>query len=403
MENYFSSSNLSSPNFRLSILVLFLFTILSYAPFLKLVDENDSGFLWGDAAYYALAVKSLVKDHDLNFEKDLNPDEMQFSIDERQLSRSIDGGLVIKHSPVMPVISSPFYVSLGNRGLLIFNILCSILCVLGVYILSQRYTNFRIAFYSAVIFGLGTTILPYTFHYSADVCSAVPAIFGFIAAVSLYPVIAGILFGLSIAIKLSNLPLIICLICGFCFLSNKTNSNTLGKQFTWVIKLFFGFIVGLSPYLISNWKLFGSPFITGYQLTVYLDPVEQILKIADHRNEFNQSILNNIIPMLFNSGKGIISTSPLFLLILAGCFWLKHNKKRNEIFLAIAASLVQFLIIAKYDHWDVSHTGNRYLIPVYLILSPLFAIALSRIDQFFSFISQPPPKDLKTDISDVAT
>src|SRR5205823_283546 len=110
---------------------LVLLLALVYVPVLLFLDPTDNGFLWGDAAYYRLALESLVHDGDLSVANNLPPGALASAVDEAQLAVGASGALVPKHQLLLVFLSYPAYRLLGNKGLLLVNVACDLALLVG--------------------------------------------------------------------------------------------------------------------------------------------------------------------------------------------------------------------------------------------------------------------------------
>jgi hypothetical protein len=121
------------------------------------------------------------------------------------------------------------------------------------------------------------------------------------------------------------------------------------------------FSLGIFPLAYTNYVLFDSPFVTGYQRTAVVGKTQDEILLNDHTNKFNQKISKNSIRLLFDQHKGIIPTNIVILLAIIGSITTKKKDIDKRIILIIAICLIQFIIFAKYDEWHTSHFSNRFL------------------------------------------
>jgi hypothetical protein len=123
------------------------------------------------------------------------------------------------------------------------------------------------------------------------------------------------------------------------------------------------FLVSLLPTFVTRQIIYGSPFATGYpgiQTWNWTSP--------------------GLLSVLFSSDHGLWSWTPILLLAVIGLFFLA---KRNA--LLGAGSILTFLafyyFIASYPNWDgLSSYGNRF----FLSLTPVFILGLAALLSAFS-------------------
>jgi len=352
--------------------VFLLLLILSYVPFLKLVDEQPAGFLWGDAAYYALACESLLVDRDVRIGNNLSKHLIARSISERQLSVDKNNSLTLKHSPVLAYAVYPFYVAAGNRGLLIANVLFAALLGVMLFELSRQYTKDFIAGVTAYILGMGTLLLPYIYNLSPDLLSCLLLTSSVLTLRRWWYFFTGFLLGLAVAIKLSTAPIALILA-----LATVSSSMAKRRSARGICALVIGLCVGIAPYLWSNYVLFGSPFTTGYQRIAEMTEIG--LKVMSHTADFQQPILAGIGRVLLDSMHGILATNPILLLGLWGVLTMIRHPHRCEAFWLLLAFSAEVVFIAKYNEWNVSSVSNRFLIFAVTALTPFIALAVQRL------------------------
>jgi len=360
------------------IILLYLFFI--YLPFIISRSDSIDSFLQGDSYYYRAVIDSLLEDGDLLLVNNIPADPLN-----GQLALGKDG-FVPKHPIILSVISLPFYSLFGLPGLLLLNILdCMILIVL-IFKLNCLFYNHLIAFITTILYATGTLFLEYTYSYSLDILSTVLLLAG------LYLVLRGRFYagavplGLSIFAKLPNAPLtgIILLYAGFLILRGEATNGSarehLRGKATVAIMTAVIFMISLVPFAYTNYLLFGSPVITGYQRTAIAGADDQVLLI-DHASKFNQPLLKGIYLSLFAPRNGVIPTNPVLILAFLGVLQIRKSKDQDKLYLILLICLTQFLLFAKYDEWYMSHFSNRFLM-TFIAFSSVFT------SSFFSYLSR---------------
>jgi hypothetical protein len=114
------------------------------------------------------------------------------------------------------------------------------------------------------------------------------------------------------------------------------------------------FMVALLPLAYTNYLLFGSPVVTGYQRTAVAGhESDQVLSI-DHTDKFNQPLVKGAYQLLFHRYYGVIPTNPIIILGFLGVIWIRRIEDRAKIYLILTICFIQFIFFAKYDEWDMS-------------------------------------------------
>jgi len=353
--------------------IFLLLLMLSYVPFLKLVDEEPNGSLWGDATYYALACESLLVDRDVKIGNNLDQRLIERSIYDRQLAIDKNSSLTLKHSPVFAYLVFPFYLVAGTRGLLIANILFMALLGVMLFELARRYSTDIIAGFTAYLLGMGTLLLPYVYNVSPDLLSGLLLTSSLLSLRRLWYSFSGLLIGLAVAIKLSSAPIALAL-------AFATACTILAKRSTTardICALVGGLCAGLTPYLWLNYVLFGSPFTTGYQRIATI--TELGLQVVSHTADFQQPLLTGISRVLIDSMHGILATNPILFIGLWGVFPMLRHPHRNEAFSLLVALCAQVVFIAKYNEWNVSSVSNRFLIFAVTALTPFITLSVQQL------------------------
>jgi hypothetical protein len=132
-----------------------------------------------------------------------------------------------------------------------------------------------------------------------------------------------------------------------------------------------GFLLGLSPLLYYNLRVFGNIFTTGYQHHA----------TAKFAAAHSQGLSGIGMPdpmvmgaMTFHPLMGIFWQSPVLLLAVVGWMAMRRTQHRAELWFSLSAILAYVALISGYYNWSggLSYTP-RHLIP----LMPLFAVPLA--------------------------
>lgn len=137
------------------------------------------------------------------------------------------------------------------------------------------------------------------------------------------------------------------------------------------IVLALGFVVSVSPQLLYNYSIYGSPFTTGYSYES--NPEFQAAHAANIMG-IGLPDLRIFFYQTLHPSLGVVWQSPLLILAAGGWFFMAQKKEyRAELFLSILAVILFTLLISGYYMW----WGGVALAPRHIIpILPLFALPL---------------------------
>jgi hypothetical protein len=250
----------------------------------------------------------------------------------------------------MPIVSIPFYLIFGKMGFLIFNLAQIFALIYGLMVLAGGGPGGRLLALAGFV---STPFLPYTFNYSPDVFGTALLVWSYIFGLRNRPLVCGLLAGLAVWAKvyLALLLLPLALI-------------VLPQGWKATLACGLSAFVALMPMLAINTHLFGAPWITGYDREAHFIPAGIV--VTDHYSRFNQPILPGLFNLLFDYKVGLLRTAPLWFLWPAGLIaaWrFAPRSARLGLTALTLALLVNLLFFARYDEWDKSAFGNRFLFP----------------------------------------
>ena len=329
-----------------------------------LVGYDAFPYLRGDCPYYYLTSVSLLHDRDLDLGNQLPPPIERHSYD---VSLDQRNRLVPKHPIWMAVAAMPLIAILGVPGALVFNVLQMVLLIVLTMKLTLRFASPWAAALAVALTGAASFLPHYAWNFSPDVFSSLLLVAGLVALPAdrsperARHAVAGLLVGFSVISKfplILTAPLLI-LICG------KPYRQTLPA-------LAVGFALPFALLFALNTHLFGSPMTTSYDRMVGFEGPWMVVR--SHRNDFNQPMVNGAQAQVVDPTHGLLRTSPITILSLAGILALGRRNWRWAIYLTVSLGGL-FLLFSTYQHWDSSHYGNRFLMP----LAVLAAIPLASL------------------------
>ena len=351
-------------------LIILLYLCLIYLPLIISRSDSAESIITGDSYYYRAVIDSLIQDGDLLLANNIPADPLN-----GQLALGKEG-LVPKHPILLSLVSMPFYLLAGTPGLLLFNIFdCMILIVL-LFKLNCLFYNRIIAFITTILYATGTLFFDYAYGYSPDIFSTVLLLAGLYLVLRGRFYVSAVLLGLSIFAKLPNALLVgvILLYVGFVIQRGDARNSDVKERFrkkvVVAITTLVIFMIALAPFAYTNYILFGSPFVTGYQRAAIAGADGKVL-LFTQTSKFDQPLLKGIFLSLFDPRNGVIPTNPVLILAFSGVFWIKRIKPQDKTYLILLLCLIQFIFFAKYDEWYMSLFSNRFLM-TFIALSSVF-------------------------------
>jgi hypothetical protein len=316
-------------------------------------------FLIGDCPYYRATLVSLLEDHDLDVRNNLTDERYALP---SNVARGRNGAFYPKHPILLAVAALPLYVVAGDVGLLAFNLAQLGALVLVMWIGARRYAPDWVAFAVMIWFAFGTLLRSAAYNFAPDVLSTLLVVGGVVALLHGRSLTAGALLGLSLWAKWTNLAFFPIAVAA------------LAARREWRALLRFGAAaaVPVMGLLGLNWHMFGSPFVTPYDRVLVISKVRWVVE-PSHRTLFTVPFWRGLWTQLTDSRMGLVRAAPPVLLALPGFVEL-FRRDRTATLLVGGACAAQLAVFAKYEQWNVSSYGPRFLLSV-VALSALPAAA----------------------------
>jgi hypothetical protein len=205
------------------------------------------------------------------------------------------------------------------------------------------------------------------YNFAPDVLSTLLVAGGVVALLHGRSVTAGALLGLSLWAKWTNLVFFpVALV-------------TLAARREWRALLRFG-AAGALPLmglLGLNWHMFGSPLVTPYDRVLVVSKARWVLE-PSHRTFFTVPFWRGLWTQLTDARMGLFRRAPPVLLALPG-FAALYRRDRRATLLVGGACAAQLAVFAKYDQWNVSSYGPRFLLSVVALSALPAAAALAAV------------------------
>lgn len=312
--------------------------------------DRPAAFLIGDCPYYAATAESLLRDGDFDLRNQLDPDGTGLRPHSGFFAVGPDNSIVPKHSTLMPIASVPLLAAFGTLGFLVFNVAQVCVLVYGIAVLGGGTPAARLA---ALVGYLTTPFLAYTFNYSPDVFGAALVVWAYVAAARGRWAWCGLLAGLAVWAKV-YLAVVLLPAAVLAVPGGRRAVLTAGARAA----------VALAPMLAINTALYSGPLATGYDREARVTDAGELVT-ADHYSRFNQPVLPGLGNLLFDGRIGLLQTAPVWFLWPAGAWmlWRAGGADRRRAAALSLAILANLLLFARYDEWDATVFGNRFLFP----------------------------------------
>lgn len=340
---------------RLDALVLCGLAILVATTCLR--SYQPYTFLFRDGSFYAQTNRSLARDLTLR-QEDVQPRSWydgslpwyrNLDVAWSNVSVGSGGEWYPKHSVLMPILATPFFIVFGVDGLLIFNAMAMVLALFLGYRLAARFSQPEAAA-MAVFLVSACPLVPYlTYAYSHDVFYAALAAGGCEALASRRPGLGGFLLGLAVVAKVTNVlvaaPITLALA--------GRDRHSLGRAIA------FG-TIPLAVFAVANWLMYGSPLVTSYHRILTVRDGTPSVETYD---VFGTPLDQGLRRFFTRSGEGELAQMAALPVAAYGGLPFLFRRAR-AVAIALAVSLAAFLVaFAKYRYG-----GARFFMP-WLVLS----------------------------------
>lgn len=265
------------------------------------------------------------------------------------ISIGTDGEWYPKHSYLMPVFSTPFFLVFGTSGLLLFNLIAMALGLFAVYRIAARASGELPAAIS--VLGIASCpLIPYlAYSYSHDVFYAALLTGGMSVLMTGRHGFAGILLGLSIFAKVTNAVAVVPIVL-FLFRGGRRDFARLAACAAIPVMIL----------AVANWYMYGAPWINSYNriLTVR----GGVPEIVSYFGAFGTPLMDGLARYFSSSPEGEIwQKAPLSIVALLGIVPLAFASWRLAS--GILATVVGYtLLFALYNFG-----GARFLTPVVML------------------------------------
>lgn len=281
-------------------------------------------------------------------------------------SLSKEGKLYPKHSLITIVFSAPFYGLFGDVGFLIFQtlIISMLFYVIQDYFV-VRFGKDKI-FFSLLITGLftQTLIAMNSYYFGYDLHGALLILLGYVLSNN-FPFLGNFIYPLSLFVRPSHI-----LLFPFLFFAQENIKN---RDFLY--NALIGLSMGTGLYMICNYYLWGSPFLTAYHRIPYFDNDGQMY-ITDHPKGLELTALRaDFFNKLFNLKYGIVVANSCFLFLPIVVWRIRYSNHKQELIFLLLGVIFYILYVFSYPYYETEGFGNRFVLPVIY----LYLLCLGRV------------------------
>jgi hypothetical protein len=248
------------------------------------------------------------------------------------------------------VLAAPAYAMAGDAGLLVFNVAQLVALGIVLWALARRCASDVAALAATLLFMFGTLLRPAAYNFSPDVLSTLVFTGGLLALLARSAAVAGLLLGLSVWAKLSNVLLV-----GVCAVHAARTWNA-GELRRGGIAL----AGALGALGLFHAYAFGAPWVTSYDRVIdRFDAGRPILQ-PSHRTFFDVPIVVGFWRQLVDPKIGILVSAPPLVVAAFGIApLLRRAPDVARLLLWIAG--VQLLTFAPYRLWHEASFGHRFV------------------------------------------
>jgi hypothetical protein len=327
-------------------------------------------FLVGDCPYYRATLLSLLKDADLDIKNNFS--RRQYAA-AGNVAQGQHGEWYPKHTILMPIAALPFYVVAHDAGLVAFNAVQLSLLLTLMWLGARRYTSVTLATALTFWFAFGTMLRSAAYNFAPDIFSTLLVTAAVVAVLWRHAALAGVLLGFAVWSKWTNLV----------FLPLPGLFLLVHRDFRRVLRLAVACALPLLALMALNHHMFGSAFTTPYDRVLVMEGDHMVLEIS-HRAFFDVPFWTGLWRQLTDKQLGLWVACPPVLLAPLGAYWLA-KRAPTEALLITAMCGAQLATFAKYEHWQASSYGPRFLLTVVslsaLLVAPVFdRLFLGRAD-----------------------
>ncbi len=317
-------------------------------------EYTPNTWLVGDGGFYLNIQKSLTRDFSLD-QSTLHPRSWYTGaapVDDAfsNISLGQNGQWWPKHSYLMPIAALPFYWLLGVPGTLVFNILMMLAMIVVGYHLAREIAPDAVAAVAALVCGLTGPFVTYSYNFSNDGFYTVLALGGLLALCRRRPVLAGVLWGMSIWAKVT------CVLLGPMFLAVMVWRGIDRGAF---LRFAGAATVPILGLCLANTVMFGAPWITSYHRVLVVQ--DGALTTASHTDLFGVPMWVGLRHLFGAHYHGLLTAWPTSLIACLGLLALWRSHRALSIGIAVT-SVVLILFFAKFVYYQ-----ERFLFPWFVL------------------------------------
>lgn len=338
-------------------LLLLLALVCSYLGAYVIGRYEPFAFTSADAGWLVTVVQSLAHDGDLDLRNQLH-----YAVAEAsdQCSLGANGEWFSVHEWLMPLLTVPFYTLWDVNGCLIFNLTVATVSAILAYRLAMRCGSPPAAFAATIVVVFGSMLRDYSYGYSLDVFATLVLLAATLPLLAKDYFLGGLFVGLAVLGRL-HLAAVVPIALLLALLARGWRAKGAA-----LLALAAGGALPLAVLLYANAEMYGSPFTVAYER--WLVPENEGLALVNQRQVlFTTPLFSGVAEMLFSRETGFLFGAPFAPIALLGLgrLW---NRRREDCVFVVGAALALLALYSMAAGGLHPGQGNRYLLPVSLLL-----------------------------------
>lgn len=319
-------------------------------------EYEPYSFLHGDGAFYANINRGIVESGSLDQGK-LHP--RSWIEDSLPWNRNLDQGWsnvslgadgvtwYPKHPFLMPLAATPFYVAFGMPGLLVFNVFATLLLLFLAFRVATRFVSPVSAALATLLFAASPLFQRSAYSYSNDIFYAALALGGLLALLHDRRRWAGILLGLAVWAKVSNVLFVAPVLVWYGLRMLRRPATDASGRWRPLVELGAALALPLAVFAVANWWMFGAPWTTSYDRILVRQ--DGVIALESARERFGTPMWQGLRVLVGHGREGLWQNLAVFFVALAG-FVPLFRRAWGFALATLVALVAYFLFFAPYEY-----------------------------------------------------
>ncbi|MCC7537709.1 MAG: glycosyltransferase family 39 protein [Deltaproteobacteria bacterium] len=353
-------------------------------------QHGQSSFLHTDGLAYATMNRAIAEHGDLDvgrYEK-VRARTRHVSHGISSVALGADGRWRPKHSFLMPVASTPFYLAFGVPGLLLFDVLAAIAALALVQRFAARFAGDVPAALATLALATSPIVLEQVHGYSHDTLCTLLVAVALVATSERRMALAGLFAGLALWAK----PTLVGVLLPTTIALLLVERAPAGAARSWLglssrawARGAIGLAVPTIAHAASNTYLFGAPWITSYDRVIAVR--RGVVTIDPVSAHWGKPIGETLEGLLLGQ-RGFAGQMPMALAGVVGLLLLLRGRQRGVALGGLASTLAFLAIFCTYE-WPLA----RYAVPWLPVLALGLAALVGTLAGIVPSPEGPPAPD----------